>query len=250
MNTSTLLAPTFKFLKGHAPEILSGLAVLGLGTTAYLAARSGMQMAKDIANDPEEGARLETRQELYLRRAKTHWRTYMPPLGAGVLTTAAIVGSNRVSGQRTAAAVAAYSLSEKAFSRYKEKVVETVGEKKAAAVQDAIAQEQVAAGPAAGLVLIGDGNVLCCELHTGRYFMSDKQALVNAVNQLNAKMVNSLGSEATLNDFYQEIGLDQTSNSHQMGWTSDRLLRLNFSSCLTPDMKAALAFEYEYIKFL
>jgi hypothetical protein len=50
--------------------------------------------------------------------------------------------------------------------------------------------------------------------------------------------------------FYREVGLDTTSNSHQVGWTTDRAMELEYSSVLTPDGKPALAFDYSYVKSL
>jgi hypothetical protein len=247
MNLNLAMTRGVEFLKTNSPQLFAGAAIVGLGATVVLSVRAGSKYALDVQSDTQEGRVLETRQELLTRRAKTHWRTFVPPAAAGVITAGCIVASNRAAGAQTAAALAAYSLSDRAFGDYKKKVVEELGEKKEQAVRDAVAQERVAKGPDAGLVMIGDGKVLCCELYTGRYFMCDAQTLTNAQNKMNAQAINGFEAKVVLDDFYHEIGLPYTSQSGVMGWTSDRLLQLEFSSVLTPDDKPCLAFDYNYV---
>ncbi len=59
------------------------------------------------------------------------------------MTIVCIVGSSKAGGRRTTAAVAAYSLTERAFSEYKEKVVEQIGKGQEQKIRDEIVQDQV-----------------------------------------------------------------------------------------------------------
>lgn len=53
-----------------------------------------------------------------------------------------LIGASSVNLRRNAALATAYTLSESALKEYREKVVETIGEKKEQAVQDAVAKER------------------------------------------------------------------------------------------------------------
>jgi hypothetical protein len=178
--------------------------------------------------------------------AEIVWKVYIPPaLSAGV-TIACIIGSAKASSRRTAAITAAYSLSERAFSEYKEKVVEVLGKNKDQKVRDAIAQDKVDKNPPTAIITTSNGTVLCCELLTGRYFESDMEALRKAENKINSMALGN--GEASLSDLYYLLDLPWTTFSSENGWTSERLLELEFSPIMAPGDKPCLAFDYSYIK--
>ena len=174
------------------------------------------------------------------------WRLYIPATASGAFTIACIVSVKRIDGKKTLAAQTALVVTQQAYSNYRDEIIETLGEKRDQKALAAVAEKQVQARPASAIV-IGSGPVLCCELHTMRYFNSDAQELHKAVNDLNAKLLRH--DMATLDDFYELIGLEQTMTSGQIGWTSDKLLELHISAILH-DEKPCLAFEYNYVKSL
>ncbi len=164
------------------------------------------------------------------------------------MTIACIVGTARVSNKRAAAAQAAFVLTERAYSEYRNKVIEEYGERKDQSLRDSIAEDRVKKNtpPSADILITGPGNVLCCELHTGRYFSSDMETLRKAQNDLNSRLLGH--DTCSLDDFYWLVGLNGTSNSGDLGWTSEKLMVLDFSTVLTEDGRPCLAFEYNYIK--
>ena len=48
----------------------------------------------------------------------------------------------------------------------------------------------------------------------------------------------------SLSEFYDRVGLPHTKFSDEIGWNSDNLLELHFSSVVTPDQRPALAFSF------
>jgi hypothetical protein len=97
-------------------------------------------------------------------------------------------------------------------------------------------------------IIVGEGLVLCCELHTKRYFQSSMQALQQAEVKINADINKHL--YVTLDEFYDILGLEHTSGSDQFGWDSDKLLELQYTSVLGPNGVPCIAFEYNYLKAL
>ena len=72
------------------------------------------------------------------------------------------------------------------------------------------------------------------------------ETLRRAENQLNKLIVNDL--YVTLDEFYDILGLPGTSVSQSVGWNSDRLMELQFSTVISEDGEPCLAFDYNYVK--
>jgi hypothetical protein len=234
-------------LKKNSPTILTAMGITGTVTTAYLVGKASFVASDIIRHNESEWGTVEDKKARLKERTRTVWKLYVPAAISGVTTIACIFGATKISARKTAAAAAAYSLSEKAFSEYKDKVVEKIGQNKERAIRDEIAQDTVTAKPPTnGVLVIGSGDILCLELYTGRYFNSNVETIRKSQNNINA-VLNSR-DEATLQDFYYMLGLPPTSDASHMGWNSDKLLDLQFSSVLAPDNRPCLAFSYNYVK--
>jgi hypothetical protein len=182
-----------------------------------------------------------------MERTKLVWKIYIPSAIAATSTIACLVGANRVGLKKTMAAQTAFAISERMYSEYRDKVIEEYGERKDQSIRDKIADERVKlTAPSNDILVTGPGNVLCCELYTGRYFSSDMESLRKAQNELNSQLLAH--DYATFDDFYYMIGLGRTSSSSQMGWKSTKLMGLSFSTILTDDGRPCLAFEYNYVE--
>lgn len=245
MKSITPLAKTVKqLLRRNSPAILTGIGVTGVVSTAYLAAKASFEAARKIDKcEATCGISDNSRQRL-IENAKHVAPLYIPAGLAGGVTIGCIIMATRVGNRRTAAITAAYSISERAFNEYREKVVEKFGEKKEQAVRDDIAQDRVNRNSSQGIV-VQSGSVLCFEQFTGRYFNCDMETLRSAENSINAKMIRE--NYATLSDFYYLIGLAYTSDSSDVGWTNDRLMNLQFSTVMSEDSRPCLAFDYNYL---
>lgn len=239
MNLHNFFIKTLQGIKSNSPEILTALGVSGVVTTAYLTGKASYNVAKDEDADPYASNKDKIRK---------YWKLYIPAGISGTITLGCVIGASRATGRRTAAAVTAYSLTERAFSEYREKVVEQLGKGKEQKIRDELAQEHVSAIPVESreVIIAGSGQVLCCELYTHRYFRSDMEKLRRAENDINARIINSL--YVTLEEFYDFIGLPYTSASDNLGWDSNKLMALEFSTVLSEDNEPCLAFNYNYIK--
>lgn len=241
MAVSELISQALRAVKSNAPEILTAMGISGLASTSYLAAKGGYKAAQIMSDkDPYMSDK---------EKIKTTWKCYIPAALSGFATITCIVGAGRANGQRTAAAVAAYSFTERMFSEYKEKVVETIGESKEQKLRDNLAQDRVTANPPGGsreVIMVGKGDVLCYEMLTDRYFKSDIETLRKAQNDINY-LVNAF-NYVSLSEFYDLIGLPHTGVSDHQGWNFEKQMELRFSYTGAPDGEPCLAFEYNYVK--
>jgi hypothetical protein len=232
-----------KLVTQNSTSILTALGISGGITTTVLSAKAGYKSALIIEAYEQEYGLLVTRRE----KIELVWKYYIPAAISGGVSIASIIASTKISSRKTAAITAAYSLSEKAFLEYKDKVTETLGDKKEKKIRDEIAQDRVSSNPPSSVV-IGSGPILCCDLFTGRYFNSDMETLRKAQNDINAYLMRH--DRAALSHFYDMVGLPHTSHSWDVGWTSDKLLELEFSTVLSEDKKPCLAFEFNYTKVI
>jgi Family of unknown function (DUF6353) len=233
-----------KLTADNSPSILTVIGVTGTLTTAYLTGRASFKAAEIIRKTAyEEGYATEQTIEMK-RRVELVWKEFVPATATGLLTVAAIIGANRIGTRRAAALAAAYTLSEKAFEQYREKILEKLGPAKEQTARDEIAAARMRETPPGEVIITGNGNVLFMDQYTGRYFQSDMETVKGAVNKLNYELNQNM--YASLNDFYGMIGLDATSVGEELGWTSDKLMDVDFSATIV-DGKPCICIDFKVV---
>jgi len=245
MNPRALIKAAEQVIRQNSPAILAGLGATGVVVTAYFAHQTGFKVGYRMAHDDALGL-IRTRKE-YLQE---HGRTYIPPVVAGIVSIGCIIGGTRIGMRRTAAITAAYSLSEKAFEEYRTKVTEKMGERKEQNVRDEIAQERVSKGaPSRDIILMGGGDVLCCDLRTDRYFLSSVERLKKAQNDVNFRVLQD--GYAYLSDFYAMIDVylpKESTYGYHMGWSKEKgSMELTFSTILADDTRPCVTINYNYL---
>lgn len=239
MSLKVMLKQFEKVIADNSPAILTGVGVAGTVATAVLASRATLKASAILAEDANLRITPRTKTDVL----KLTWVLYIPPVASGCLTIGAIIFANRISTRRAAALAAAYSLSEKAYSEYKEKVIEKIGEQKNQKVRDEIAENRVQENPPGATVFVGGGKVLCYETYTGRYFESTMEDIKKAQNDLNYEIMNN--GYASIGDFWDKIGLSRTEISDEVGWNSDQQLEIQFSTVLTEESRPCLCVSFD-----
>jgi len=234
-----------KFTIDNSPTILTVIGVTGTVTTAILTGRASFKAAELIAHEQTKENIRGHHQPLTTKdKMRLTWTLYIPAVGTGLLTCAATVGANQIGTRRAAAVAAAYTISERAFTEYKEKVVEKLGESKEQNIRDEVAQDRVTRNPVGDreVIVTGGGDVLCYDAFTGRYFMSDMETLKKAQNDINYQIINQ--EYASLSDFYNKIGIAPTAYSDEVGWNNDKLLELKLTGTLSEDQKPCISIDF------
>lgn len=215
----------------HSPEILTGIGIAGMVTTAIMAVRATPKALRLIDEKKKE---LNAEESLPKKEVvKTCWKCYIPATVMGTASIACLIGASSVSVKRNAALATAYKLSETALTEYRDKVVETIGEKKEQTIKDAIAKDKVEKNPMDSntIIVTGHGDTVCLDAITGRHFKSDIEKLKRTENELNSRLLRE--GYISLNEFYEEIGLERVDIGYELGWRSDRgLMDLHLSAQL------------------
>lgn len=205
-------------LQKNAPAVLTGIGILGFVGTTITAIK-----ATPKAIELLEERKKELRQEKLplVEVVKTTWRCYIPTAVTGAASMGCILKANSISTRRNAALVTAYNLSRTALSEYKDKVIETIGEKKEQAIRESISQDKLDKNPVQSneVIVTEKGNTLCYDGVFGRYFKSNIDLIHKAINRVNRDIVSY--NYASLNDFYSELGLEPVAIGDELGWTID-----------------------------
>ena len=223
-----------RVLTKYSPGILTGIGIAGMIGATFMAVKATPKALYLIESKKEES---EVEELTPVETIKTCWTCYIPATLTTVLSAACLIGASTVSAKRNAALATAYSISEAALREYQEKVVEVVGEKKEKAVRDAVAKDQIDRDPVTKsevVIIDSNSNTLCYEPLSGRYFKSTIDKIKKAEIKLDRQMIQEM--YVSLNDFYWEIGLDETDLGDKMGWNlSKGYMDLSFSSQLADD---------------
>lgn len=211
----------------HSPEILIAVGIMGMASsvvTAVSATPKAMRLI-DEARERKQEESEETENYVDLTKkeiVKATWKCYIPSLALFLTSATCLIGASSVHLRRNAALMTAYTLSESAMKEYQGKVVEQVGEKKEREIRDAVAKDDLQRHAVVNQTIIhtGRGNTKCLDSLSGRFFMSDRNLIDRAVNDLNRRMRSEM--YISLNEFYEEIGLDSIEIGDMVGWNIDR----------------------------
>lgn len=230
------------FMVKRSPEILTGLGIAGMFTTVVLAVKATPKALRNIEQLEEEGMIPIPKIEI----VKSCWKCYVPAAVMGLTSAACLIGATSVSARRTAALAAAYQISETALTEYREKVVETIGEKKEKLVREKISEDRVEKQPVtkSEVFITNKGDTLFLEPLSKRYFKSDIELIRKAENRINKEILQGISGYVSLNEFYDEIGLDHTDLGDDLGWNVDKLIDIEFDPTITDDEKPCLAIHY------
>lgn len=260
---SDLLEKAEMFTRKNSPVILTGLAIVGVISTAYAAYKTGPradkileEYRKDMKDcHPKDK---EAKRAVVGETVKKMIPVMAPPIIMGGTTIACIVGSHSVSSRRIAALSAAYSLSETTVKNLNSKMEEMLGEKRTRAIKDSIMKDKLKADSEKDkkilsdgqLVIPNDGTVLCKDLYSGRLFYSNAEKIKQAIAKCSYEIISDM--YISLNDFYEAIDSSQLPKipmGEDLGWNIDDTINgklpITLTALLTDDNKPCLCIDYD-----
>lgn len=255
-NVKQAFGTVAKAVDQNSPTILTGLAVTGFITTVVLVVKAVPKAEKALekranaikkAEAELEGDELkEKKTEITVEAVKEIAPAVIPPIVTGATAIACCIGSNSVNLRRQAVLSAAYNVAQSTLAEYKDKLPEIVGKGKAEKVMDAIAEDHVRKNPPSDnqIIITGDGECLCYDDYSGRYFKSNPEKIREAVNDVNAELMSYM--YVSLNDFYRKIGLATIKLGDDLGWNiNNGQFSVKYTSTLTDNNTPCLVLEYD-----
>lgn len=235
------------YFNKHNSEILVGIGIAGMITSTILAVKATPKALELIKERNTE--ELKKDPDFYklgsIEIVKTAWKPYIPTGITMVSSIICIVGGTTINTKRNAALTTAYAITENAFSTYRNKVIETIGEKKERNLRSKISQDEVTNNPPTNspIILTSKGNTLCLDSISERYFRSDLDTIRKVINEINRKMM--IENYISLDEFYYELNMKPMKHADRLGWEiDDGLLEVYFNTCLAENDEPCVVLDY------
>lgn len=250
LNLAKLFKDVQVLASKHSPELLTGIGIAGTITMAVLAVKATPKALRCIdAKKKELG--LEADEKLPVKETvRATWKCYIPAVTTGAVSIACLIGADSVHAKRNTALATAYNLSTTALAEYKDKVVETIGEKKEQVIREKVAEERLKKEPLnqSTVIVTDNGTTRFLDPVSKRRFTSDIEKIKRVANELNARMLEG-EDHVSLNDFYYELGLEGIAFGDDLGWNVSKngragMIKIDFSAHLDDDNKPSIVLDY------
>lgn len=207
-------------IKRNASTILTVTGAVGVVSTTVLGI-SATPRALQLIQEAKEGKDEQlTKFEVVLAAAPA----YVPTVLSGLGTIACIVGANVLNKRNQAALVSAYALLDASYKDYRNKVIDIHGEEGDKTIRAEIAKDKA---KEQGVPDEEDGKILFYDEYSKRFFRATNESVLRAKYEIN-KEVNT-NFYATVNEFYDIVGLPQIDGGDIIGWSSTQLYEYYWS---------------------
>lgn len=205
-----------KYINKNSANILTGLGMAGVVTTAVLAVKETPKAMKLL--EDREKIKMEKYNESLtkLEKALVVAPVYFPAILMGATTMSCIYGANHINKKQQAILTGAYSYLSSCYDDYRDKVKELYGEDADKKVKEEIAKDIYFETTGEERE---DTNLYFDE-YSNRYFNLNPNDLPNILYDIN-KMYNFTG-ELTLNNVYEFLGLEPTDFGATVGWSATK----------------------------
>ena len=241
----TILKTFAKGISKHSPAILTGIGIAGMAVATVIAVKSTPKAMELIEEKKKETDAEElTKKEV----VETAWKCYIPTVVLFVVSVSCVIFASHTNHKRNTALASAYAIAEaslKDYASYRKEVMKEIGEEKEKTIRDKVVKKRMEKEPndRPTIVVADQGDILCYDLLSGRYFKSCINKMQKAVNELNRQLISEM--MVSVNELYYELGLDYTKIGEELGWhIDDGLVELNFSSQLTKDGVPCIVLDY------
>ena len=222
----------------YAPEILTGLGVVGVATSTVLIAKQTLKLEDTVdkaelrliaaKNIKEEGGDSLAVVKAYLANTGDIVKLYGAPVSLALASIASILAAHGIMRRRNAALVAAYGVLETAFANYRERVREVVGEEREKELYYGVREvtevsesgkkkitKNGAQGPLSPYALLFDESNKYWEPEAG----TNKTFLLIKEKHFNDMLF--MRGHLFLNDVHRALGFPETKAGQAVGWVYD-----------------------------
>lgn len=226
----------------HSPEILTGIGVVGSIGAVILSVKTTSKVVLKIDEiESSNNCRLSPKEIV-----KLCWKDYVPIAALEIMSISCIIGGNSINLKRNAALGAAYAISEKTLIKYRDKVIETIGEQEEQKIREKIHEDDIKNNPPqqSNIIITSSGNTLFKDAISGRYFRSDMITINKVINELNERINHQ--DYVSLNELYLGFGLDPLKEGDVVGWNiTNGIIKLDIHSCIVDNMEPCIVLDYE-----
>lgn len=223
MKQNNMANLVFHFCKSHASGILAVIASVGVVATgveaaiATVKAKEVVDELKEERHDWEVNSGIPqpdiTKEEI----VKACWKLYIPSAIIGTATVSCILAANIISAKQQKSIAAAYALIDKGYKEYRKKISEQYGKDVDLKTANEVIMEQAEVDEEDK-----SDKITCYDPYADRYFETTLSNFNRAVGIVNRNL--QVYGYASLNDFYQGLGISMTEEGSTIGWNIDVIL--------------------------
>ena len=222
-----------ELIRKASPIILTGLAVFGVGATAYTSVRANKEVLEELDNhkvvfsNSEDGS-ISSVEITEKEKAKIYIRHYYKPILIGAGTVLCILGATTLSKKNQATLASAYALLERTHKEYVGKVKDIFGTEGHQKIMDAIALDHCEAPHLYSPGLLDSSSLdtpleenyhVFYDTFSKRYFESTMPAVLEAEYHLNRNY--TMSGIISVNEWYEFLGLDPIDLGDDYVWYGD-----------------------------
>lgn len=213
---NNIFKSVYNAMKKHSPELLIGGSIASMLGAIVLAIRNTPKMNEELdrkRNDED----LDFRP---IDEAKVVIKHQLPSIILFVTGSAGIIGANAVHLKRNAALSVLVQTGEVAATQYRTIVERVVSDEDKREIDRQYNEERKKTTGQAPLIICGDRYWIKDEF-TNVMFESNIQNIITAANECNSRLPDE--RYVSLNDFYAELGIDNSASGSVVGWNSTKM---------------------------
>ena len=204
-----LLHQTKLFLNRNSATMLTCVGGVGVVATTVMAVKATPKALKVLEQAKEEKGEELTVSEMI----QVAGPTYIPTAIMGAATLTCIFSANILNKRHQASITSAYALLDSSYKEYRNKVTAIYGDDADENVRDEIAKDKYKESEVNAKTV----TELFYDEYSKRFFESTIARVKEAEYRINRDLV--MQEYATLNDFYEYVGLDPIPSGDSLGWT-------------------------------
>lgn len=220
-----------KALNDHKTDIKFGVGVAGLLSTSVLVGIKTVKAVKDVENYKETHENVTTKDVI-----KVVLPNYILPTVLAGVSTGLTLSARKDMVTLNAGLAAACTFYETSVKDIEE-AIQSVSDDAKKEITEKISEKQIEKAPeqtptvVKEIIIEGDGDVLCFDPISSRYFRSRRETIREKINNLNFRMSSGYEFSVSVNEYYDEIGLPPTDFGDEIGWNAtDGLIDVYFST--------------------
>lgn len=210
-------------------------AVVGVALTAWCSAKGGVKAerklkeAKDrkaLEKEKIQALKEKAGEEITdedrdeeltkLEKLKAVWKAYIPAGIAAVLTVTCVISSQVISGKQLAALGGTAAFLAANRDKLEQEIDKRFGKDTLKDIKESVQKELGPNEERFPAEETGNGDLLCFEAYSGRYFRSSKEHVQWAVKKVNEEYKNE--RYFCLNNLYDLLNISRTQLGHDLGW--------------------------------
>lgn len=220
-----------KALNDHKTDIKFGVGVAGLLSTSVLVGIKTVKSVKDVENYKETHENVTTKDVI-----KVVLPNYILPVLTASASTGLVLSARKDLVTVNAGLAAACTFYETSIKDI-ENAIHSASEETREEITSKIAEKQVEKAPEQTTTIVkeiifeGSGDVPCYDAISKQRFNSKRETIREKINNLNFRMSSGQVFSVSLNEYYDELGLQHTEVGDEIGWNVvDGLIDVYFSA--------------------